>query len=129
MLLHPHPVAEQRATGERRRRVDGQHADPQAARSKRGHERGRRGRLAHPGGAGKADHLCVAGSWREQGHDFPELPGRILDQRDQPRDRPRITGDRRIHQIGGGGGTRPGRGRGWRRSRDHAGTRRMRASP
>ena len=28
--LHPDPVAEQGAAGERRRRVDGQHADPRA---------------------------------------------------------------------------------------------------
>ena len=32
VVLHPDPVAEQRAAGERRRRVDGQHADPLAAR-------------------------------------------------------------------------------------------------
>ena len=30
VVLHPHPVAEQRAAGERRRRVDGEHADPLA---------------------------------------------------------------------------------------------------
>ena len=30
VLRHPHPVAEQRAAGERRGRVDGQHADPLA---------------------------------------------------------------------------------------------------
>ena len=30
VLLHPDPVAEQRAAGERRGRVDGEHADPLA---------------------------------------------------------------------------------------------------
>src|SRR5262249_51183684 len=30
VVLHPHPVAEQRSARERRRRVDGQHADPLA---------------------------------------------------------------------------------------------------
>ena len=30
VVLHPHPVAEQRAAGERRRRVDREHADPLA---------------------------------------------------------------------------------------------------
>ena len=30
MVLHPHPVAEQRAAGERGGRVDRQHADPVA---------------------------------------------------------------------------------------------------
>ena len=33
VVLHPHAVAEQRATGERGRRVDGEHADPLAGRA------------------------------------------------------------------------------------------------
>ena len=35
VLAHPDPVAEQRAAGERRRRVDGEHADPAALRAQR----------------------------------------------------------------------------------------------
>ena len=38
VVLHPHPVTEQRAAGERRRRVDGEDADPLALLAKRADE-------------------------------------------------------------------------------------------
>jgi hypothetical protein len=47
-VLHAHPVTEQRASGERRARVDRQHPDPQPSSTVR-RDKGRcRGGLAHP---------------------------------------------------------------------------------
>ena len=57
VVLHPDPVAEQRAAGERRRRVDGEHADPLAARAEGADEGVRRRRLAHARAAGEADDV------------------------------------------------------------------------
>ena len=63
VILHPHPVAEQRAAAERRRRVDRQHADPLAR------ARGRPATSAEvvvdlptPGRTGEADDLGVPGT-------------------------------------------------------------------
>jgi len=62
VLLHPHPVAEQRAAGERGRRVDGEHRDPAAlallinARAERAHQRAGDGGLPRARRAGQADH-------------------------------------------------------------------------
>ena len=61
VVLHPHPVAEQRAAGERRRRVDREHADPLARRAQPPHQRGGRGRLADARASRSADDLGVAG--------------------------------------------------------------------
>ena len=49
VVLHPHAVTEQRPAGERRRRVDGEHADPPAVGAQRAHQRRRRRRLPTPG--------------------------------------------------------------------------------
>ena len=57
---HPDPVAEQRAAGERRRRVDRQHARPGRPRSRSSaHQCRGGGGLADAGRAGQADHLRV----------------------------------------------------------------------
>ena len=87
VVLHPHPVAEQGAAGERRRRVDGEYADPLAGRAQLGDQRrGGRG-LADAGRAGDADDLRVAGVRRQRGHHLAQQRRGVLDQRDQPRDR------------------------------------------
>ncbi len=131
VLLHAHPVPEQRAAAERGRRVDGQDADPQVTGAERADKSGRRGRLAHPGGAGEADHLRPPGAWRQQGHDLPQLRGGVLHQGDQPGERPWGAGNGGVHQVGRGDGARPDRpGRRERhRGRAHAGTRSTSASP
>ena len=87
VVLHPHPVAEQRAAGERRGRVDREHADPLALLAELGHQRVGRGRLAHAGRAGDADDLRVAGVRAERRHHLAQQRRLVLDQRDQPRDR------------------------------------------
>ena len=46
VLLHPYPVTEQSAAGERRRRVDRKYTDPPPVGAKRRDERRRRRRLA-----------------------------------------------------------------------------------
>ena len=92
VVLHPHPVAEQRAAGERRRRVDREHADPLAGLAQRGDQRGGRRRLADAGRAGDADDLGVAGVRRERRHHLAQLRRVVLDQRDQPGDRPGLAG-------------------------------------
>ena len=95
--LHPHPVAEQGTAGERRARIDGQHADPPALLAQRGDQRGRRGGLAHPGRTGQADDLRP-GRCREPGRGrAPGSGGRtVLDQADRAADRPRpARADRR----------------------------------
>ena len=61
VVLHPDPVAEQRAAGERRRRVDGQHADPLPALAvARATSADGRGRLADAGRPGQADDVGAA---------------------------------------------------------------------
>ena len=65
VILHAHPVAEQRAAGERRGRVDGEHADALARRARSAlDQRRRRRRLADAGRAGQADDLRVPGERR-----------------------------------------------------------------
>ena len=102
VLAHPDPVAEQRAAGERRRRVDRQHARPagparaapgpaptwrstcrrRAARSAR---RRARARCAAPARAATSRSSVAA---------------RVLDQRDQPGDGARLTAPRPLDQVG-----------------------------
>ena len=91
VVLHPHPVAEQRAAGERRGRVHREDADALAGRAQLADQRRGRRRLADPGRAGDADDLGVAGVRRERGHHLAQQRRLVLDQRDQPRHRPRVT--------------------------------------
>ena len=93
VVLHPHPVAEQRAAGERRGRVDRQHADPLARRPQRGDERRRRRRLADAGRPGEPDDLrvpAVAGRARPR----PRAARASRSRRARSAGRPRATGRR-----------------------------------
>ena len=67
VLAHPHPVAEQRPAGERRRRVDASTPTRLPARAQRGDQRGRGGRLADPGWAGQPDDVRAPGVRGESG--------------------------------------------------------------
>ncbi len=91
VVLHPHPVAEQRAARERRGRVDREHADPLVGRAQRLHQRVGRGGLADARRAGDADDLGVPGVRREAGHHLAQQRRGVLDQRDQPRHRPGLA--------------------------------------
>ena len=92
VLLHADAVAEQRAAGERRRRVDGEHARPAApAPAWRDDERGGRRRLADARRAGDADDAAPARRRGELAPSAPDLGRAVLDERDQPRDVARAT--------------------------------------
>ena len=91
VVLHPDPVTEQRAAGERGRRVDGQHTDPLAARPEGSHQRVGRRRLADARGAGETDDGGPPAVRRQGRHRLAQHRRRVLDQRDQPRHRPRVT--------------------------------------
>ena len=123
MVLHPDPVAEQRPAGERRGRVDRQHADPLApARAAPRPARGRR-RLADPGRAGEPDDLGRAGVRRERRPSTSRSCGDVvLDQRDQPghRARRRPPRARSTQRPGPTSRGTPGRGHPRRHARDAA---------
>ena len=100
VTLHPHPIAEQGAAGERRARVDGQHPDPLAVRPQRADQ----GRvvvdLPTPGDpvspitwarpVSGASARARAGSGGRT----------VLDQADHPADRPRLARADRREQGG-----------------------------
>ena len=98
--LHPDPVAQQGATGERRAGVDGQHTDPPPLLPQRP-DQGRRGRrLAHSGSPGQPDDVRSARIGREVAGHGRELRRPVLDQADHPADRPRAAGADRRQQLG-----------------------------
>ena len=99
VLLHAYAVAEQRTAGERRRRVDRQHADPLAAAPQLADQRGRRRRLADARRPGQPDDPGPAGVGGEQGHGLAQLVRAVLDQRDQPGDGARVPGLGALHQL------------------------------
>ena len=65
VVRHPDPVAEQRTAGERRRRVDGEHADAVPGGPVGGDERVGRRRLADAGRPGDADDVGATGIRRD----------------------------------------------------------------
>ena len=86
VVLHPHPVAEQGAAGERRRRVDRQHADALAGLAQLADQRVGRGGLADARRAGDADDLGVPGVRRQRGHHLAQLRRLRPRPGDQPGD-------------------------------------------
>ena len=88
---HARLVAEDAATGARRRRVDGEHGDAVAARRQLAAEGVDERRLPGPRHAGDADAVGAAGTAQQTGQ---QLLGRLLvvrpgrlDQRDRPSER------------------------------------------
>ena len=100
VVLHAHPVAEQRPAGERRARVDREHADPHPATAVRRHQRAGRGRLADARRPGQPDDPGVPGPRREQRHDLAQRRGGVLDEADQPRDRTRLAVAEPVDEVG-----------------------------
>ena len=101
VVLHPHPVAEDRAAGERRRRVDGQHGHLDVLEPRRWPiERARQRRLAGAGRAGEPDRV---GRRRRSGYaSRPTVAGLVaaaLDQRQQAGQRRPIAGARGVEQL------------------------------
>jgi hypothetical protein len=87
VLGQPDAVAEQRALGERRGRVDRQHRDRPALGAARLGQRGDERRLAGPGRAGQADERGLAGVGIDLADDLPALGLVVLDERDRTRER------------------------------------------
>jgi hypothetical protein len=91
VVLHPDPVAQDRPAGERAGRVDREHADPLALAAVGAHQLvGQRG-LAHAGRAGQPDDLGLAGVRGQRRGDLGQARVAVLDEADQPGDRPRVT--------------------------------------
>ena len=125
VVLHPDPVAEQRAAGERRGRVDREHADPLAGRAQLGRPaRWSTSTCPTPG------EPVMPTTWALPGVAAPgaAITSRssgelVLDERDQPRDgarrHPRAPARRAPGRCRDGAGP----------DRPQAGTRMIRASP
>ena len=131
VVLHPDPVAEQGAAGERRGRVDREHADPLVGPAELGDQRtGGRG-LPDARRAGDPDDLRVAGVRHQRGHHLAQLGRAVLDHRHEPRHGPGLTVPGPGYEVVDGlsswghgrSGRRPGRRRrrGPRRRRRHRG--------
>ena len=101
VILHPDPVAEQRAAGERRGRVDGEHARPACPRARYARtSRSVTVDLPTPGEPVSPTMPGAARVRRDRRITAPQLGRAVLDQRDQPGQRPRVTvlrrGDQRV---------------------------------
>ena len=84
-------VAEQRAVGERRGRVDREHADGAAGLAARLGERADQRRLADAGRPGEADDLGVPGVRVDLADELPALGAVVLDERDRARERAAVA--------------------------------------
>ena len=91
VVLHPDPVAEQRPAGERRGRVDGQHADPQVLARNARTSALVEVDLPTPGEPVRPMTWPVPASGAQRRHDLAELRRGVLDQGDQPGHRPRLA--------------------------------------
>ncbi len=99
-VVHPHPVAEDRATGERRRGIDGEHGGLQADGGEVADELTGEGRLAGAGCAGDADDVGAVGS---RVGEVGDLVGRLatpFDQGEHSADGATVTLERTPHQFG-----------------------------
>ncbi len=85
------PVAEQRAVGEGRGGVDGQHANRAPGLAPGLREGADERRLARAGRAGEADDRRPAGVRVDLLHQLPSLGAVVLDQRDRARERTTIA--------------------------------------
>jgi hypothetical protein len=91
VVLHPHPVTEDRAAGERAGRVDGEHADAQSLRPVGAHQLVGQGRLADAGRPGQPDHLGLTGVPGQGGRDLRQALVAVLDEAHEPRHGPGVT--------------------------------------
>src|SRR5437764_1159125 len=80
-LLHPDPVAEQRAAGKRRGGIDREHGYRTAGRAERADQRAGHGGLTHPGRTGQADDPGPAGGRQEILDDRTDGRRLVLDKR------------------------------------------------
>ena len=92
VVLHAHPVAEDRPARERRRRVDREHGDLVARRAHVADDRAGERALARARRAGEADRVGVAGMRRGEPADLAGVGAAALDQRQQPGQRGAVAG-------------------------------------
>ena len=100
MVLHPDPVTEQGAARERRRRVDGEHADPFPDRAVRRPSAYVVVDLPTPGAPVRPTTTAFPAVRHQRGHRLAQLGRRVLDQRDQPRDRTGVALRARSTSVG-----------------------------
>ena len=117
---HADPVAEHGAAADRAGRIDGDDRDPMAFGEPGAEQRVDERRLAAAGHARDADDPGAAGAGGERGGRLGRAGRIVVDQRQQPRQRAPVTGDRAFAQR------RRGEGRGHLRRRRAAGRRRGR---
>ena len=89
--LHAHPVAQDRAAGDRARRVDGQHRHRPAAVARLGDQRRHERALARPGRPGHADQVRLAGQRVEHAQRRLPCAGAVLDLGQQPGQRAAVA--------------------------------------
>ena len=83
MILHAHAIAENRATGERRRRIDRQHCNLVSLGAEQADHRAGQGALAGTGRAGETDEVPAPAVRMGEPGDLATLFAPTLDQRQQ----------------------------------------------
>ena len=101
--LHPDPVAEERAAGDRAGRVDRDHRHGPAGRPDLGDERRDEGRLARPGRTGDADEVGAPGAWVELAQRGLGDRRAVLDRRQQPGEGATVAGAGGVGELGRSG--------------------------
>ena len=100
VALHADAVAEQRPAGERRGRVDGQHAHGAATAAQLGRQGVGQGGLADARRARDADHPGMTGVREDPGDDAPQhLRCPVLDAGQRPGQGPALAGEHALDQL------------------------------
>ena len=95
-------VAEQRALGERRGRIDGQHGHLPVGLARVGCECADQGGLAHAGRTGEPDDGRLAGVRIDLAHELPALGIVVLHQRDRLGERALVAVEQALGELGCG---------------------------
>ena len=99
VLGEPDPVAEQRAVGERRGRIDRQHRDLAIRGAAQLGQRADERRLAGPGRAGQPDDARVAGVREDLAYELPARGVVGLDQGDGPGQRALVAAQQALGDV------------------------------
>ncbi len=102
--LHPHPVAEDGAAGDRARRVDGDHRDGPARPADLGDERRDQRGLARAGRSRDAHEVRPPGGRIEPAEGGLGDPRAVLDRGQQAGERAAVPGEGRVRELGRAGG-------------------------
>ena len=100
MILHPHPVAENRSAGQRRRGVDSEHGNGHVeALADVRQQAARERRLSRAGGAGEPDRVRVPGSLERQSGKFATLAAASFSGGEQAGESAPVTRDGGFEQT------------------------------